>query len=79
LGAAWSDAVATNLFASASITGLGDPALSAGATDLDHFHGQDTGHFGWADGHIGRGRGLCVPFGYRVGNKGMLYISRKAK
>jgi len=46
LGAAGSDAVATNLLTSAPITGLGDPALTAGATDLDHFHGQDTGHFG---------------------------------
>ena len=45
LGTAWSDAVTTNLFTSATITGLGDPTLSAGTTDLDHFHGQDTGHF----------------------------------
>jgi hypothetical protein len=46
LGTAWSNAIAANLLASATITGLGDPALSAGATNLDHFHGQDTGHFG---------------------------------
>lgn len=80
LGTAWSDAIATNLFASATITGLGDPALSAGATDLDHFHGQDTGHFGKTGGHIGRrDRDFCVRSGGRVGDNGVLDISRKAK
>lgn len=80
LGTAWSDAIAANLFASATITGLGDPALSAGATDLDHFHGQDTGHFGKAGGHIGRrDRNFCVRSGGRVNDNGLLDIYRKAK
>ena len=33
-----SNTVAADLLASASVTGLGDPALAAGAADLDHFH-----------------------------------------
>jgi hypothetical protein len=37
LCAAWANSVATNLFASTSVTGLSDTALCAVA-DLDHFH-----------------------------------------
>lgn len=44
LCAARANAVTSDLFASTSITSLGNPALSTGATDLDHFHGQDTRH-----------------------------------
>lgn len=46
LCAAGSNAIASDLFTSTSVTGLGDPALCAGAADFDHFHGQDTWHFG---------------------------------
>lgn len=45
LRAAWPNAVATDLFTSAAITGLGDTALG-GVADLDHFHRKNAGHFG---------------------------------
>lgn len=45
LGATGPDAVATDLFAATSVTGLGDPTLRAVA-DLDHFHRKDSRHRG---------------------------------
>lgn len=45
LCAARANTITSDLFASTSITGLSNPALCTGATDLDHFHGQDTRHF----------------------------------
>lgn len=53
LGAAGSDTVTADLFASASITGLGDAARRTSAANLDHFHGQDTRHVGQM-GRMGR-------------------------
>lgn len=52
LRAAWANTITANLLASASVAGLGDAAL--GAADLDHFHWQDTRHFGGMGGRIGR-------------------------
>lgn len=52
LRTAWANTITANLLASASVAGLGDAAL--GAADLDHFHWQDTRHFGGMDGRIGR-------------------------
>ena len=40
------DAVATDLLASATITGLGDTTLRA-VPDLDHFHRENSRHVGW--------------------------------
>lgn len=46
LCAAGTNAIASDLFASASVAGLGNPTLCTGAADLDDFHRQDTRHFG---------------------------------
>jgi hypothetical protein len=56
---AGTNAIAADFLASASVTGLGDSTGGTGATDLDYFHGQDTRHCVWTDGHIGR-RGRVV-------------------
>lgn len=52
LRTARSDSVAADLFASASVTGLGNAALGP-AAHLDHFHGENAGHFGEVGRHQG--------------------------
>lgn len=68
LSATWSDAVTTDLLASASITGLGNTTLGAVA-DLDHFHRKNSRHFG---GMLWR---ICLRMVSTIGRLGCAQIS----